>query len=176
MPSADERAERHSDNGRMRAARGRRTLVGVAVTALIAAVAVAVILVMTASSHSAPTRAAYLARIAAVCRLYGPRLDRIRPPDVAEPANVIDAVGRVLPLIRAQLDDVKALEPPDELRARVERWIALQERRLGKLQKAKAAGGRQDFRALSVAYVDFALAGLETGRLARELGVPHPPC
>ena len=126
--------------------------------------------------NSAPTRAAYLARIAAVCRLYGPRLDRIRPPDVAEPANVIDAVGRVLPLIRAQLDDVKALEPPDELRARVERWIALQERRLGKLQKAKAAGGRQDFRALSVAYVDFALAGLETGRLARELGVPHPPC
>jgi hypothetical protein len=160
----------------MRASRGRRTLFGVAVAALIAAVAVAVMLVVTASSRSAPTRADYLAGIAAVCRVYGPRLDRIRPPDVAEPANVIDAVDRVLPLIRAQLRDVKALEPPDGLRPRVGRWIAVQERRLGKLEQAQAAGARQDFRALSVAYVDFALAGLETGRLARELGVPHPPC
>ena len=44
------------------------------------------------------------------------------------------------------------------------------------LEKAHAAGRRQDFRALSVAYVDFALAGAETGRLAREIGIPHPPC
>jgi hypothetical protein len=174
--SADEETDRHGDNARMRAPRGRRTLFGAAVAALIAAVAVGVILVVTPSSHSQTTRADYLAAVAAVCRVYGPRLDRIRPPDVAEPANVIDAVDRVLPLISAQLHDVKALEPPDELRPRVERWIALQERRLGKLEKAQAAGGRQDFRALSVAYVDFALAGTETGRLARELGVPHPPC
>ena len=151
-------------------------MVGVSVAALIAAASVAVILVTTAGSHSEPTRADYLAGVAAVCRVYGPRLDRIRPPDVAEPANVIDAIDRVLPLVTAQLHDVKALEPPDELRPRVERWIALQERRLAKLEKAQAAGGRQDFRALSVAYVDFALAGSETGRLARELGVPHPPC
>ena len=160
----------------MRASRGRRTLLGVAAVAVIAAVAVAVILVTTASSHSEPTRAEYLAGIAAVCRVYGPRLDRIRPPDVAEPANVIDAVERVLPLITAQLRDVKALEPPAGLRPRVERWIALEERRLGKLERARAAGRRQDFRALGVAYVDFALAGRETGRLAREIGVPHPPC
>ena len=160
----------------MRALRGRRTLLGVAVAAVIAAAAVAVVLAMTASSRAEPTRAQYLAGVAAVCRLYGPRLDRIRPPDVAEPANVIDAVDRVLPLVRAQLRDVRALVPPAELRLRVERWLALQERRLGKLEKAQAAGRRQDFRALGIAYVDFALAGSETGRLAREIGVPHPPC
>ena len=160
----------------MRALKGRHSLLAVAVATVTAAVAVAVVLVTTASSQADPTRAEYLAGVAAVCRLYGPRLDRIRPPDVAEPANVIDAVDRVLPLVRAQLRDVKALEPPDELRPRVERWVALQERRLGKLVKAQAAGRRQDFRALGIAYVDFALAGSETGRLAREIGVPHPPC
>jgi hypothetical protein len=160
----------------MRALRGRRTLLGVAVAAVIAAAAVAVVLAMTASSRAEPTRAQYLAGVAAVCRLYGPRLDRIRPPDVAEPANVIDAVDRVLPLVRAQLRDVRALVPPAELRLRVQRWLALQERRLGKLEKAQAAGRRQDFQALGIAYVDFALAGSETGRLAREIGVPHPPC
>jgi hypothetical protein len=160
----------------MRALRGRRTLLGVAVAAVTAAVAIAVVLVTTASSRAEPTRAQYLAGVAAVCRDYGPRLDRIRPPDVAEPANVIDAVDRVLPLVRAQLRDVRALEPPAELRGRVQRWLALQQRRLGKLEKAQAAGRRQDFRALGIAYVDFALAGSETGRIAREIGVPHPPC
>lgn len=154
----------------------RRVTLGVAGAAAAAGVATAAILVATASSSTETTRAEYLAGVAAVCRLYGPRLDRIRPPDVAEPANVIDAVDRVLPLVEAQLRDVKALEPPDELRRRVDAWIALQERRLRKLERAQAAGRRQDFRALGVAYVDFALAGSETGRLAREIGVPHPPC
>jgi len=32
------------------------------------------------------------------------------------------------------------------------------------LEKAQAAGRRQDFQALGIAYVDFALAGSETGR------------
>jgi hypothetical protein len=141
-----------------------------------AGVAVAALLVATASSRAEPTRAQYLARVAAVCRAYGPKLDRIRPPDVAEPANVIDAVDRVLPLVRAQLRRVKALEPPPALRRRVERWLVLHEERLAKLEKAQAAGRRQDFRALGVAYVDFALAGSETGRLARAIGIPHPPC
>ena len=106
-------------------------------------------------------RAQYLAGVAAVCRVYGPKLDLIRPPDVAEPANVIDAVDRVLPLVTAQLRDVRALEPPEELRPKVERWLALQERRLGMLEKAQAAGRRAGLSARSsIAYVDFAARGL----------------
>ena len=159
----------------MRALRGRRMLLGVAAAAVAAGV-VAVILVATASSSDEPTRAQYLARRRRRLPGLRPEARQIRPPDVAEPANVIDAVDRVLPLVRAQLRDVRALEPPEELRRRVERWLALQERRLGKLEKAQAAGRRQDFRALGIAYVDFALAGSETGRLAREIGIPHPPC
>ena len=158
--------------------RSRRIVLGVGGVALAAGVAtVAVVLVTASSSSSAgPTRAQYLARVGAVCRVYGPKLDRIRPPDVAEPANVIAAVDRVLPLIRAQLRRVRALEPPEELRPRVERWLRLQRRRLGMLEKAASAGRRQDFRALSIAYVDFLLAGRETGRLGVAIGIPHPPC
>jgi hypothetical protein len=160
----------------MRALRGRRTLLGVASTAVAAGLATAVVLVATASSRAEPTRAQYLARVAAICRVYGPRLDGIRPPDVAEPANVIAAIDRVLPIVKVQLRRVKALEPPDGLRPRVERWLGLQQRRLGMLEKAHAAGRRQDFRALSIAYVDFLLAGSETARLGRSIGIPHPPC
>jgi hypothetical protein len=154
----------------------RRTLLGVAAATAVAVGSVGVVLVTTASSHADPTRAQYLEEVAAVCRVYGPKLDRIRPPDVAEPANVIDAVGRVLPLVEAQLDRVQRLTPPKELEPEVRRWLLLQERRLGILEKAQAAGRRQDFRALSIAYVDFLLAGRGTGALGKAIGIPHPPC
>jgi len=160
----------------MRALGDRRTRLGVVAAAVTVAAIAGVILVTTASSHAEPTRAEYLEGVAAVCRVYGPKLDRIRPPDVAEPANVIDAVDRVLPLVEAQFDRVKRLDPPKELRPEVERWLLLQQRRLGILEKAQAAGRRQDFRALSVAYVDFLLAGRDTGALGKEIGIPHPPC
>lgn len=160
----------------MRALRGRRALLGVACAIGAAGFVAGVVLATTAHSSSEPTRAQYLAAVAAVCRVYGPKLDRIRPPDVAEPANVIAAVDRVLPLVKAQLRRVKALEPPGELKRRVDRLLALHGRRLRMLERAQDAGRRQDFRALGVAYVDFALAGRETGRLAREIGIPHPPC
>lgn len=156
-------------------ARGLRTLLVVAGVGIVAAT-VAVAVVATASSRADATPAEYLAAVAGVCRVYGPKLDRIRPPDVAEPANVIDAVDRVLPLVRAQLRRVQELDPPDELRAQVDRWLALQERRLGMLERAAGAGRRQDFRAMSVAYVDFLLAGSDTARLGRAIGIPHPPC
>jgi hypothetical protein len=65
------------------------------------AIGATAVLVFSASSRAEPTRAEYFERVAAICRVYGPRLDRIRPPDVAEPANVIDAIVRALPLARA---------------------------------------------------------------------------
>ena len=156
--------------------RRRRTIVAIAAAAVTAGVVAAVVVVTSASSHAETTRAQYLAAVAAVCRVYGPKLDEIRPPDVAEPANVIDAVDRVLPLVEAQFRRVKALEPPDELRGRVKRWLTLQQRRLAILEKTQAAGRRQDFRTMSVAYVDFLLAGRETGSLGKAIGIPHPPC
>jgi NCS1 family nucleobase:cation symporter-1 len=160
----------------MRAPSSGRTVLVVGGAVVAAGVATAVALVATAHSRTEPTRAEYLAGVAAICRVFGPKLDVIRPPDVAEPANVIAAVERVLPLVKTQLGRVRRLEPPRELRHQVQRWLVLQQRRLGMLEKAHAAGRRQDFRALSIAYVDFLLAGPETSRLGRALGIPHPPC
>ena len=100
-------------------------------------------------SRAEPTQAQYLARVAAICRVYGPRLDRIRPPDVAEPANVIDAVTRALPLVRAQERRVRGTRAARRSCARrLARWFDLQDRRLGMLETALRAARRQDFRAL----------------------------
>jgi hypothetical protein len=160
----------------MRTLRGRRALLGAGCAVATAVAAIVVVLVFSASSEAAPTKAEYLARVAEICRVYGPALDTIRPPDVAEPANVIEAVERALPLVSAQERDVKALTAPPELRPRLEKWFTLQERRIRMLERALRAARRQDFRALSVAYVDFILAGPETARVGKTIGIPHPPC
>lgn len=160
----------------MRPSRRPRALIAAACAVLTAGAAATVVLGFSTESRAEPTQAQYLAQIAAICRVYGPRLDRIRPPDVAEPANVIAAVTRALPLVKAQQRKVRRLRAPGELRARLARWFELQERRTGLLEKALRAARRQDFRALSVAYVDFMLAGPETARLGSAIGIPHPPC
>jgi hypothetical protein len=160
----------------MRTLRGRRALLGTACAIVGAGVAAVFVLFFSPSSRAEPTKAQYIARVAEICRVYGPRLDMIRPPDVAEPANVIDAVERALPLITAQEREVKALDAPLALRPELARWFRLQDGRIGMLERALRGARRQDFRALSVAYVDFILAGPETARLGSAIGIPHPPC
>jgi hypothetical protein len=155
--------------------RHRALLSAVCAVAALGAATV-VVLVFSASSRAEPTQEEYLAKVAAICRVYGPRLDRIRPPDVAEPANVIAAVTRALPLVKAQEREVEALAAPPALRPRLSRWFALQEGRIAMLERALRAARRQDFRALSVAYVDFILAGPKAARLGSAIGIPHPPC
>lgn len=160
----------------MEALRRRHVVFGAACAAVATVVAAALVLVLSGDSKAAPTKVEYLARVAALCRVYGPQLDKIRPPDVAEPANVIAAIRLVLPLVRAQELEVRQLRAPKELRTKLARWFDLQDRRIGMLEKALRAARRQDFRALSVVYVDFILAGPETARLGSAIGIPHPPC
>jgi hypothetical protein len=160
----------------MRTLRGRGTLLVTACAIVAAGGAAVLVLFSSTSSRAEPTKAEYFVQVADICRVYGPQLDMIRPPDVAEPANVIDAVERALPLITAQAREVKALEAPPELRAKLARWFKLQDRRIGMLERALRAARRLDLRALSVAYVDFTLAAPEAARLGSEIGIPHPPC
>lgn len=151
----------------------RYVLFGVALT-LCAAGAVAV-LAFAGDSEAATTKQ-YLSRIAAVCSRYGPQLDAIRPPDASEPANVIDALERVAPVLKAQARDVRSLRPPRTLRDPVRRWLDLQERRLAILDLALREARRQDLLAMSIAYVDFMLSGAEPARVGRAIGIPQPPC
>lgn len=148
-----------------------------AAAAVPTAVAVgAVFLVFGSNSRAGPTRAEYFERVASICSVYGPKLDRIRPPDASGTGDVVAAIRLALPLIKAQESDVKALEAPGELRTKLARWFELQDERIVMLEKALRAARRQDYLAVGVAYTDFTLSGPETARLGEEIGVPHPPC
>lgn len=151
-------------------------LVGVAVAVLATVTAGGVILVFGKDSSAGPTRTEYFREVADICRVFGPKLDRIRPPDASGTGDVVAAIRLALPLIKAQERKVKELDAPTELRAKLARWFDLQDRRIVMLERALRAARRQDYLAVGVAYTDFTLSGPAIARLGEEIGVPHPPC
>jgi len=85
-----------------------------------------------------PTTAHYLKQVAAVCDRYGRQLDQIPPPaDIASPGDIVDSVGRALPILRAEARTIRALRPPHALQSELTRFFALTDRRA----RGGAAGG-----------------------------------
>ena len=157
----------------------RRNLgVGFACAALAVAVAVTIVLVAnTGSSKAAPTRAEYLSRVAAICRFYGPKLDKIPPPiDVTIPSEITESVRKVEPILRAEAEAVRRLEPPRELRAQLAQWNELNRRSIAKLGDALRAAEKIDLRGIQVAYVEFVVTGAKAQKLGHAIGFPSPPC
>ena len=155
-----------------------RAWVGVACAALAIVVAVAIVLIAKAgSSKAAPTRAEYLSKVAAICRFYGPKLDKIPPPyDVTIPALITRSVRKVEPILRAEADAVRRLEPPRELRKQLAQWNELNQRSIAKLAEALRAAEKTDLRGIQVAYVEFVVTGAKAQKLGHAIGFPSPPC
>lgn len=149
---------------------------GAACALVAGGIAAGVVLTFSGTSAAAPTKKQYFARVAAICRVYGPKLDRIVPADIAEPANVIETMKRALPLIKGETDAVRHLTPPKALRAKLAEWLGLHEHRIAKLEEAMRAAKKLDLRTMSVAYVDFILKGPKAAKLGGEIGIPSPPC
>jgi len=159
----------------------RRPLrLGLACAALAVALAVAVGIVLvanTGSSKAAPTRAEYLSNVAAICRKYGPKLDKIPPPiDVTIPSEITESVRKVEPILRAEAEAVRRLEPPRELRATLAQWNELNRRSIAKLGVALRAAEKTDLRGIQVAYVEFVVTGAKAQKLGHAIGFPSPPC
>lgn len=142
-----------------------------------AGTAAAIVLVASGTSEAAPTKSQYLARVAAICRTYGPKLDKIPPPiDVTIPSEITESVRKVEPILRAESAAVRRLTPPRELRAQLARWNALNERSIAQLGVALRAAKKIDLRGIQVAYVTFVVTGAKAQRLGHAIGFPSPPC
>jgi hypothetical protein len=156
----------------------RHLTLGLACAVLAIAIAVGIVLVAhRASSKTAPTRAEYLSNVAAICRLYGPKLDKIPPPiDVTIPSEITESVRKVEPILRAEAEAVRRLEPPRELREQIAQWNELNRRSIAKLAVALRAAEKTDLRGIQVAYVEFVVTGAKAQKLGHAIGFPSPPC
>jgi hypothetical protein len=151
---------------------------GAACAVLSAAIAAAIVLAFTSgTSEAAPTKSQYFARVAAICRIYGPKLDKVPPPyDITIPALITRSVRKVAPILRAEAEAVRRLKPPRELRAQLARWNELNERSIAKLREALRAAEKTDLRGIQVAYVEFVVTGVQAQKLGHAIGFPSPPC
>jgi hypothetical protein len=156
----------------------RHLRLGAACAALTVGIAVAVVLIGNAgSSKAAPTKSQYFARVAAICRFYGPKLDKISPPiDVTIPSEITESVRKVEPILRAEAEAVRRLEPPRELRSLLAQWNELNRRSIAKLGEALRAAKKVDLRGIQVAYVSFVVTGAKAQKLGHAIGFPSPPC
>jgi hypothetical protein len=153
---------------------------GVALACAAVAIVVATVIVLvanTGSSKAAPSRAEYFGKVAAICRKYGPRLDKVPPPiDVTIPSEITESVRKVEPILRAEAEAVRRLEPPLELRKQLARWNELNLHSIAKLGEALRAAAKTDLRGIQVAYVEFVVTGAKAQKLGHVIGFPSPPC
>jgi hypothetical protein len=108
------------------------------VLVVVAATAAVVVVVGHGSGASRSTRLEYVSRVEAICQEYGRRLDKIPPPtDPASPGAVFESISAALPILREQARRVQALDPPLELRRRLDPFFALTARSIDALARAR---------------------------------------
>jgi hypothetical protein len=151
---------------------------GAACALIAGGMAAGLVLAFSGTSAAAPpTKQEYFAKIAAICRTYGPKLDKVPPPiDVTIPSEITESVTKVEPILRAESNAVRRLTPPRELRTQLARWNKLNQASIAQLGKALKAAKKIDLRGIQVAYVTFVVTGAKAQRLGHAIGFPSPPC
>jgi hypothetical protein len=154
--------------------RGRwQVVAGTSALLVAGGIAAVIVLVFTSGSQAAPTRAEYFARVARICTVYGPKLDRIAPPpDVSIPGEVAAPLRRVIPLLAAENAEVRALRPPRELAAKVEHWLALKDQVLTTLRRTLHDAETPNISGTAVDYLHFLSQAQAAAKAGSRIGFP----
>ena len=141
---------------------------------VVGGIAGGVVFAFSGTSQAAPTKAEYFARVAAICRVYGPQLDRISPPyDIAIPGEVAGPVSVALPLVVAETRELRALQPPKELAAQVEHWLAVKERAIATLRRTLREALIPDVRQMGPDWLRFVDQQRRAAEAGRKIGFPR---
>jgi hypothetical protein len=147
-----------------------RFTVALGVLALTAAGAVTAGLLVAFGGGGGPTQEQYVARINAICAVYGRKLDHVRPPDLAIPAAVFTSIGQALPIVARQAAEARAVDPPQALRAEVDRFFALNDRSIAALREIRRDTQQLNLPATADAWRRFRLARDAAKTVAHRLG------
>jgi hypothetical protein len=150
----------------------RRALIGAALLAVAAAVAVPLALFATGDGEHGPTRADYLAQVNAICRRYEAPLVRVGvPANPADPRIVRAVVRRVLPLIERRINEISAVIPPEAMRAQVAKLLAAADDVSASLRAVLAAANANDVRLMLTAFGTFVELRDEARAQSHALGI-----
>jgi hypothetical protein len=132
-----------------------------------------IVLALSGNSQAAPTKQEYFARVAAICRVYGPQLDKVPPPgDIATPAEIADPIKLALPLVVAELREVRALKPPTELKAMVDTWLALRDQAVAMMKRTLHEAELPDVRTMGPDWLRFIALQKQAALAGSKIGFP----
>jgi len=118
----------------------RSYVLGGAVAVIVAGLVAALLVLFLDGGGHAPTRAEYISKVNAICRVYNARLSRIPAPTVlGNPQAVAQSIGQALPLVVERAEKVRAIEPPKELAARVARLFRFSDMAVSELRTSRRA-------------------------------------
>jgi hypothetical protein len=134
-------------------------------------VAALVVSLVGCGGSAGPTKAQYLKQVAAVCDRYGRQLDQIPPPaDIAAPGDIVDSVGRALPILRAEARTIRALQAPHALRSQLGRFFALTDNSIAGLAEVLQGARGRNYGEIGHGEVRFARARDAARAVAATIG------
>ena len=153
-------------------------VLGAACALIAGGIAAGVVLAFSGSSSAAPpTKKEYFARIATICRIYGPQLNKVPPPtDIAIPGVVVTSVSNALPILTAMTDRLHQVRPPAELKTKIQRWLDLDDKALVSLRESLKLAREPNLSQMGVSYIEFLKNSQAAKHLGAQIGFPSPPC
>ena len=115
------------------------------------------------------SRTEFLERADAVCAEYDRRLAKLPRPESIE--DVAELAARALPIAREGVRELRALEPPNELRPQVDRWLERNDENVAKMEDLREAaldGNETQVQRIAGAAAD---NEREADELARQIGL-----
>ena len=110
--------------------------------ALLLLFALPVAVLATACGEEALSKSEYIAKADAVCAKYDKKLEALPNPKSIQ--DIGDLADRAIPIVENGIGELKDLNPPDELKDDVDRWLDLNDRELGAFKKLRDAAKKGD--------------------------------
>lgn len=135
-----------------------------------AAAAATVVLAAGAFADDGPSREEYLSEVSLICDRYGKRLDLIPPYDASSPGDIYEKVGKALPILEAELAEVRAVRPPGAMAREVERFVELSEQSIAELRNVRTQAAERDIYKAALAFTRFEKVRNRAQAEGREIG------
>jgi hypothetical protein len=123
------------------------------------------------SGSGALSVAEYRGQVRAICRDTARRTGELHAPDANDAAALVRLGRRTVAIQRTALHTIRALDPPDSRRARVDEWLGLVTRTIEAADASLRAQERGDLAAATSANTRGAATAIQADAIARQLGL-----
>ncbi len=140
----------------------------------IAAVLAAALLAGCGSSSSGTlSKAAYTKQADAICKKYNAKVKALKTPSGNDPQAIADFFAQGKKLAQQRLAELRALKPPDSLKADVDRAYGLEQQVIDRLDQVSAALTDRNQASYQKLTGELNKLSGEADAIAKKLGLPN---